>query len=607
VVENRRSGSFGVALRRVVRCHDGHVKTNLGKLSLVALTGLAALAWPQPAGATLAPSERVCFEVVGSPGDAAVVNVTPVGAGAPGNGLLVSSDVGSAPAASSVNFVPGSVDPNVAVARIGADGRVCFVNSHHSAVDVVADHLGTISGSAWRPAQANGAPDRKLDTRQTGGRLAPHGRACFAVGGEPGDAAVVNLTPVLAGGAGHGQLVSSDVVDVPVASNVNFGAGSVDPNVAVARIGADGRVCFVNSGLSAVDVVADHVGTIAGDVWLPARPSGAPDRRLDTRASGGRLAPHGRACFAVGGEPGDAAVVNLTPALAGGAGHGQLVSSDVVDVPVASNVNFGAGSVDPNVAVARIGADGRVCFVNSGLSAVDVVADHLGTISGSAWRPAQTNGAPDRRLDTRPPAPANTVPLERVSLLLDYEAGYGGYIYPVYNPYAFFTNGQVVKEPKVPLDQLRLDALDKDQAGRWGTYVVNGNKVTITYTNGDRTEKDWPGAPAIPAPGGTTLQGAFSSITGGGNLAVGGSVGVLAYSRMTFTSDGWFTNENISGGSSSAHVAYSRTDTAGRYTIDGHTITLRFNSGDVGQFFFAFYGNDFDVFRIAGRTYTSAS
>ena len=36
--------------------------------------------------------------------------------------------------------------------------------------------------------------------------VAASGRLCFAVTGSPGDVAVVNLTPVEAGGAGNGQL-----------------------------------------------------------------------------------------------------------------------------------------------------------------------------------------------------------------------------------------------------------------------------------------------------------------------------------------------------------------------------------------------------------------
>ncbi len=120
--------------------------------------------------------------------------------------------------------------------------------------------------------------------RGFGNAFWPSGQRCFAVAGSPGDAAIVNLTPVSASGLGHGQLISSDIkASPPLASNVNFGPGSVDPNVAVARIGADGNVCFQNSMHSSVHLVADHLGTIAADAYAPATSSGAPSRKVDTR------------------------------------------------------------------------------------------------------------------------------------------------------------------------------------------------------------------------------------------------------------------------------------------------------------------------------------
>ena len=352
----------------------------------------------------IGPGERLCFAVAGSPGDAAVVNLTPVEAQGSGNGLLVSSDVATAPIAANVNYRVGSVDPNVAVVPIGADGQVCYVNAKLTSIHLVADHLGTIAADAYESATASGAPRRTIDTRlgDAGGLIGPGGRACFAVEGDPGDAAIVNLTPVEAQGSGNGLLVSSDVATAPVAANVNYRIGSVDPNLAVARIGADGQVCFVNAPQTSVHLVADHLGTIAGASYTNATATGAPLRRVDTRG-GTLIGPTARSCFAVAGSPSDVAVVNLTPVEAVGSGNGQLLSSDVATAPVAANVNYRIGSVDPNVAIAPIGADGEVCFVNAPQTDVHLVADHLGTIASDAFRKASGLGNAIRVLDTRLP------------------------------------------------------------------------------------------------------------------------------------------------------------------------------------------------------------
>jgi hypothetical protein len=97
------------------------------------------------------------------------------------------------------------------------------------------------------------------------------------------------------------------------------------------------------------------------------------------------------------------AVVNLTPAQALGAGFGELVSSDVAAATGSSNVNYRPSTVDPNVAVAQIGADGEVCFINGPTASVHLIAAHLGTIDADSYTPATTSGEPDRKIDTRRP------------------------------------------------------------------------------------------------------------------------------------------------------------------------------------------------------------
>ena len=117
------------------------------------------------------------------------------------------------------------------------------------------------------------------------GKLQPGEELCFPVAGKPGDLAIVNLTPVNGEvNGGFGLLHSSDINAVN-ASNVNFGIGTVDPNVATAPIGADGEVCFTNANLpgNRVDLIADHLASIDSAVITKATPSGAPDRKVDTR------------------------------------------------------------------------------------------------------------------------------------------------------------------------------------------------------------------------------------------------------------------------------------------------------------------------------------
>ncbi|MDW3213441.1 MAG: hypothetical protein R8G01_05550 [Ilumatobacteraceae bacterium] len=380
-------------------------------LSLVGAVSVpVVLGWPSPASAVgkIDDGDKRCFAVAGSPGDVALVNLTPVEAEGLGNGQLVSSDVNNTPLASNVNFGANTFDPNVAAAPIGADGQVCYLNSNNTRTHLVADHLGTLDADIYQPATNSGVAKRLVDTRPGSSKIQAGGRLCFAVAGSPGDVALVNLTPVEAEGLGNGQLVSSDVKNTPLASNVNFGANTFDPNVAAAPIGADGQVCYLNSNNTRTHLVADHLGTLDADIYQPATNSGVAKRLVDTRPGSSKIQAGGRLCFAVAGSPGDVALVNLTPVEAEGLGNGQLVSSDVKNTPLASNVNFGANTFDPNVAAAPIGADGQVCYLNSNNTRTHLVADHLGTLDADIYQPATNSGVAKRLVDTRTEAPPPT-------------------------------------------------------------------------------------------------------------------------------------------------------------------------------------------------------
>lgn len=195
--------------------------------------------------------------------------------------------------------------------------------------------------------------------------------------------------------------------------------------------------------------------------------------------------------------------------------------------------------------------------------------------------------------------------VERITLITDYEMGYGGYYYNIYKPWVFFRDGTFVKEPRVPIDELDFATLNTDLATNWGTWERVGDKVSLTYRNGSTGTKDWPGIQATAARNGEALDGVFSSISGGGNLAWGGNIGILSYSRMAFTADGWYTTERISGSNSSSHTAYQTSTTSGRYRLDGdYSITLTANNGDTKRFFFCWFSHAERHFRLAGRTFS---
>jgi len=337
----------------------------------------------------------VCADAAGArAGDFVGVNVTPVRAEAMGFGTLHSSGV-AAGSTSNVNFRPGSVDPNVAFVEVGSDGRICFTNSVDGAVDVIIDQLLVASSSVFTVPTDGGAV-RLLDTRASG-RVGASGSVCAdATGADPGDFVGVNVTPVRADAVGFATLHSSGV-PAGSTSNVNFRPGLVDPNVAFVEVGSDGRVCFTNSEHGDVDVILDQLVVAPGSTFT--LPGDGAVRLLDTR-SRRSVDVGGSVCRSVvAAAPGDFVGVNVTPVRAAAIGFGTLHSSDV-PAGSTSNVNFGPGSVDPNVAFVEVGSDGEICFTNSEAGAVDVILDQLVVASGSVFSLPSDGGAV-RLLDTR--------------------------------------------------------------------------------------------------------------------------------------------------------------------------------------------------------------
>ncbi len=214
-------------------------------------------------------------------------------------------------------------------------------------------------------------------------------------------AAVLNVTAVDAQRAGYLTVYPCGQPE-PLASNLNYTAGpGAVPNAVVAGIGEDGSVCLVS--MSTVDVVIDLVGYVpAGS---PLTPLAAPRRLLDTRDGNGAAAGvtgPGVLALQVAGREGiptgtAAVVVNTTVVTPAGPGFVTVFPCDQ-PIPQASNVNFVAGDIRPNLVIARLDVLGRACFYSNQPThlVVDAIA-HLP--SGSTGYTAIDN--PQRLLDSR--------------------------------------------------------------------------------------------------------------------------------------------------------------------------------------------------------------
>jgi len=180
---------------------------------------------------------------------------------------------------------------------------------------------------------------------------------------------------------------------------------------------------------------------------------------------------------------------------------------------------------------------------------------------------------------------------------LEYESGMGGGIYPVYNAYMLFKNGDIYKYPELCLADLGIAASKITEQMKWGTWKQNGTSIDVSWPTekAERYNTTWEKKSLyniLPATKAEMLNGSFSSISGGGNTALGGDVMVMAASNISFNKEGKFTLEKVVGVSSSRSVwenTSANSNHAGTYLLDGYSIELKYYNGKTERSFFYFY------------------
>ncbi|MDH4144152.1 MAG: DUF1501 domain-containing protein [Acidimicrobiia bacterium] len=317
----------------------------------------------------------------------------------------------------------GSVYATVLDRWLGADSGEILGHAYEPLDLFVAGPTSTRGGDPPAPDPARPAglvaltPQRTLDTRRGVGATArPIGPGetlelvVVGVGDVPASGAtgvVLNVTALSRRDGGYLTVWPTGEAR-PLASNLNFVAGQVVPNLVTAKLGSKGRVSIYNHAGS-TDVIADVVGYLHDGDGLALAPI-RPVRLLDTRDEAAPFGPgEERDLVVTGAGPAGAAVpvdgvasvvLNVTVTEPTEAGY-LSVSPSGQPRPDASNLNFVAGQTVPNLVVAKVGTGGRVRLFNSaGWSHVLVdLAGFVQPAVGAAGRFVAL--APARVLDTR--------------------------------------------------------------------------------------------------------------------------------------------------------------------------------------------------------------
>lgn len=299
------------------------------------------------------------------------------------------------PTASNLNWAAGRTVANLVTVPVGADGTLSFsANGVAGTVDVIADLAGYYSakGSPFNPA----GPTRLLDTRKgIGTAKAPVTLGhtvdlqVAGVGGVPSTgvtAVTLNVTVADTTSGGvltvypHGQTP-------PTASNVNWTAGAIVPNVVTVPV-VDGKVSFyVHGGTGKADVIADLAGYYGADGKNSFSAEG-PWRLMDTRKDtyldegmtlrkAGVVPAGGNLTIPIGDVPMSAAVLNVTVTAPAAAGVLTAYPSGTTR-PATSNLNWVKGQTVANQVIVPVGKDGKVVFYNGSAGTVHIVIDYFG-------------------------------------------------------------------------------------------------------------------------------------------------------------------------------------------------------------------------------------
>lgn len=301
------------------------------------------------------------------------------------------------PLVASLNFLPDQTVPNLVTVKIGANGKVNLFNSvgrTDAIVDVMGYYTDVAPPGGGRFTSLT--PSRILDTREgvgTGGRAGPVPGGSWidvpatGVGGVPSSGVTgvaLNVTVTEPTVAGFLTVWPSGEPR-PFTATHTFVPGLTIGNLALAKVGANGRVSIFNSSGSA-QIIADVVGyfSAAGGAFVPVAPRRLMDTRDGTGGVLGQIAADGSISVTLAnGSPvppaATAVVVNVT----------SVNSSSMSFItawptgsarPFAATMNPRPGVPVPNQAYLKLGPDGRLSLYNF-TGSTDVVIDLFGYIS----------------------------------------------------------------------------------------------------------------------------------------------------------------------------------------------------------------------------------
>lgn len=191
-------------------------------------------------------------------------------------------------------------------------------------------------------------------------------------------------------------------------------------------------------------------------------------------------------------------------------------------------------------------------------------------------------------------ASAGAAGIDAVILKPGTSLGYGGSVALAYRPLVLYADGRYTADAASALSpQPRLD-------GRWQR---DGDAYAFTPDAGKPFSVPAK-LRARPAPRDGRLQGSYRSLGGVGTPGQG--VPVVAVAKtLHFDADGTLRSDSAAGATAAGLATSSRSAGAGRYRVDGHTITLSAADGHSETRLFYRFPDSERVIGIGAATYSA--
>lgn len=160
--------------------------------------------------------------------------------------------------------------------------------------------------------------------------------------------------------------------------------------------------------------------------------------------------------------------------------------------------------------------------------------------------------------------------------------GVGGFLTQDIYPVVLFRNGEALTDVKGLMYAGGLDAYRRAHPEDWTQWQRSGGRVQL------KTAKGWKALPFPTTyqslPSQFRLNGTYRSLSGTGNVAIGGSASVAAWRAYTFFPDGRIVRGNGAGSSASSGGSSVVTSSVapnqrGRYQIDGLVLRINYDDG----------------------------